>query len=221
MDSSIRILPLQKRGFSRLTIRPINPSTVRHRRLIGGFVMKNIFFLGLIVVTALAAGCAGTQYSLMPEKEGNRVVYTQQETGRKVTVEIGSAFSYEGETYRDRKGVRIAGYVFSGKPGKIFVARLLVSEFEKITGLDVPKNEDRLREFPPGTFFNEVYCDLVWAKAVTMGDEIVIAAYKKELLDEGITCEAIDSLDAFSTRYPEVVESFNKVGEQSIQMHAQ
>ena len=183
--------------------------------------MRKQLFVLLACFVAVATGCAGTRYAMAPSQEGNTVIYTQQETGRNVVVEIDSAFSYECETYRNRKGVRIAGYVFSGKPGKIFVTRLLVSEFEKITGLDVPKTEEPLREFPPGTFFNEVYCDLVWAEAVTMGKEIVVAAFKKELLDEGITCETIDSLDAFSTRYPDVVESFNKIGEQSIQMRAQ
>jgi hypothetical protein len=175
-------------------------------------------FAGLI---ALAIGCAGPRYAMAPDQEGNTVVYTQQETGRKVIVKVDSAFSYEGETYRDREGVRVAGYVFAGKPGKIFVTRLLASEFEKITDLEVPKIEGPFREFPPGTFFNEVYCDLVRAWAVAMEDEIVVVALKRNLLDEGITCEAIDSLDEFSARYPQMLETFNETGDRSIQIRVQ
>jgi hypothetical protein len=184
-------------------------------------MMNKMMLFLLVAFTVLTAGCVGTQYSLMPETEPNRVVYTQQETGRKVVVEVDSAFSYEGESYRDRDGVRIAGYVFSGTPGKIFVTRLRVSEFEKITDLDVPEVQDPFREFPPGTFFSEVYCDLVRARAVAMGDEIVVAAFKKSLLDQGITCEAIDSMDAFSTRHPQVLQMFNKVGDRSIQIQVE
>ncbi len=183
--------------------------------------MKKPFFVLLACLVALATGCAGTRYAMAPSREGNTVVYTQQETGRKVVVAIAPAFSYEGETYRNRNGVRIAGYVFSGKPGQIFVTRLLISEFEKITELDVPKTEEPLREFPPGTFFNEVYCNLVRARAVVMGDEIVVVALKKNLLDQGITCEAIDSLEAFSARYPQVLKTFNETGDRSFQMRVQ
>lgn len=183
--------------------------------------MKKPLSAILACVIVLATGCAGTRYAMGPSREGNTVVYTQQETGRKVVVAIDPAFSYEGETYRNRNGVRITGYVFSGKPGEIFVTRLLASEFEKITNLDVPKTEGPFHEFPPGTFFNEVYCDLVRARAVAMGAEIVVAALKKNMLDQGITCEAIDSLEAFSARYPQVLKTFNEAGDRSIQMRVQ
>lgn len=183
--------------------------------------MKNTLFLGMAVFLAVAAGCAGTRYSMAPSQEDNTVVYTQQETGRKVIVEIDPAFSYEGETYRNREGIRVEGYVFSGRAGKIFVTRLLVSEFEKVTDLNVPEIEGPYRVFPPGTFYNEVYCDLTRARAVAMGDEIVVAAFKKSLLDQGITCEAIDSLDALSARYPQALEAFDAAGDRNFQMRVQ
>ena len=184
-------------------------------------MMKNTLLLGMTIFLALSAGCAGPRYAMAPSQEGNTVVYAQQETGQKVVIDIDPAFSYEGETYRNREGVRIAGYVFSGKPGKIFVTRLLVSEFEKITDLDVQEMKEPVREFPPETIYNEIYCDLVRAQAVAMGDEIVLVAFKKKLLDEGITCEAIDSLDSFSSRHPDVLKTFNETGDRSIQMRVQ
>ena len=183
--------------------------------------MKKPFLVMLAGLVALASGCAGTRYAMAPSQEGNTVVYTQKETGRKVVVEIDPAFSFEGETYRNREGVRVAGYVFSGKPGKIFVTRMRISEFEKITDLDVPEIEEPVREFPPGTFYNAVYCDLVRARAVAVGDEIVVVAIKKSLLDQGITCEAMDSLDAFSTRHPQTFAAFNEAGDGSIRIRVE
>jgi hypothetical protein len=54
-----------------------------------------------------------------------------------------------------------------------------------------------------------------------MGDEIVVAAFKKSLLDQGITCEAIDSLNALSARYPQLIEAFDAAGDRSFQMRVQ
>lgn len=183
--------------------------------------MNKLFLIVMAAIMVLGIGCAGPWYSLAPHQEDNLVVYTQGATGRKVAVEIAPAFSLEGKTHRNHKGVRIEGYVFSGEPGKIFVTRLRTADFEKITGLAIEPANEPVRQFPPETFYNEVYCNLVRAKAAVIGDEIVIAALRKNLLGEGITCETIDSLDAFSTRYPQVIDTFTDTGDRSIQMRSE
>jgi hypothetical protein len=180
--------------------------------------MRNTFLSIMAAFMLLGIGCAGPKYSLVPSQDDNLVVYTQGATGQKIIVEIAPEYSFEGKSHRDHKGVRIEGYVYSGQPGKIFVTRLRTADFEKITGLAIEPANEPVRQFPPKTFYNEIYCNLVRAKAAVIGDEIVIAALRKSLLDGGVTCETIDSLDTLSARYPREIEAFNDTGDQSIQM---
>jgi hypothetical protein len=121
---------------------------------------------------------------------------------------------------QDRKGVTVKGYVFSGDAGKVYVTRLSLEEFTKITGIEVAAAEDPVRLYPPKTVYNPVYCDLVRAHAATVGDEIVLAGFKKSLLAAGITCEAFDTLEALSDSHPGLVDAFDDAGDRYIQMRA-
>jgi hypothetical protein len=147
------------------------------------------------------------------------VVYAHGGGRPEVAVRIDPDFTYKGKSLRTHKGVAVEGHVFSGKPGEIFVARLFVSEFEKITGLQVSGIDEPFREFPPATFYYEIYCSLTRGRAVVVGEEIVVAAMKSSLLARGISCEDIDSLEILSKRSPETVLAFEETGDRSIQIH--
>lgn len=181
--------------------------------------MSRPIFAMLACLTAMWIGCAGPRYALTSHHEDQQVVYAHGGGSPKVVVGVAPDFAYRGETSRTRNGVEVKGHVFSGKPGEIFVARLFVSDFEKITGLDVPAVGEPFREFPPATFYDEIYCSLTRARAVVVGEEIVVAAMKSSLLAQAISCEDIDSLQILSKRFPETVLAFEETGDRSIQIH--
>jgi hypothetical protein len=167
-----------------------------------------------LVITAV--GCGSPGHTLRPQRENNRIVYSDPRTGRGVIVEIDSSFRYEEKITRMREGVEVEGFVFSDASGQVLVARLTIDEFRKITGKQVDPAAEPVRQYPPGTFFNPMYCDLIRAHAATVGDEVVFAAYKRSLLQDGITCETLNTLEALSSKYPDRVEAFNVATDRSI-----
>ena len=181
--------------------------------------MKKTFVLMIVCLTVLSVGCVGPEYALTSRHKDRQIVYTHGDGSPEIVVGVAPDFAYRGETSRTRNGVEVKGHVFSGKPGEIFVARLFVSDFEKITGLDVPAVDEPFREFPPATFYDEIYCSLTRARAVVVGEEIAVAAMKSSLLAQGISCEDIDSLQILSKRFPETVLAFEETGDRSIQIH--
>jgi hypothetical protein len=163
-------------------------------------------------------GCAASPYSVSPQRDNNRLVYTHSQLGQSVVVEIDAAFQYEGKVRRVVKDVPVEGFVFTGPSGRIYATRLFIDEFETITGIDIPEAGDPARRFPSGTFYNKYYCELTRAHAAALGDEIVLAAYKKSLLSDGITCETIDTIDALTRAHPNRVEKFIRDGDRNIRL---
>ncbi|GEM_PF-2253131 len=181
-------------------------------RLMGG---------GVLLLLLLQAGCASRQPDVVQCRMGGRVFFTHSKTDRSVVVEVEPPLRFSRIVDKVYRGVPIRGYLFTGPDGEVFVTRIELQDFEKITGWSLKPKERPIYKFPPRTIFNQASCHLVRSYTCLLANSVVVAALIKNVGEAKGECKRWDSLESLASDSPELVSWINQKAKTYIKMRCQ
>ena len=187
-----------------------------------GNIMKEIWNSCLLVlIIAGFLGCTGLKASVSHTRQGNEITYADKKAGHHVRVVVSKPFEYKDIVTRENQGITIKGYQFVKNDDQILVTRLHKTDFQTLTGIRVETDATEFIRFDPFTFFDKPDCKFVRTHIHTVSEFLIIAAYFKSLDRNTTPCDDWMSVEDVSAAEPELLETFNREADSSIQMRGE
>ena len=179
--------------------------------------ISNGFLLSLL----LLAACTSRHPDVVQSRMGGRIFFTHSATNRSVVVEIQPPLRFSHIVDKVYKGVPIRGYLFAGPDGKVFVTRIEIQDFQKITGWELKPKGRPLHEFPPRTVFKQASCHLVRSYTCLLYDSVIVASLIKDVKGPQGKCEKWKDLESLVLDNPKLISWINQKAQAYIKMECQ
>lgn len=175
--------------------------------------MKRLMIV--LPVLMLLLGCA-VKSDLAEGRSGNTVTYALPDSDDFVTFTVGGDFVYERPFDKEFMGLGMAGYLFSSGDGcRLLVTKVPRDGFEDLIGRDIQAPAKGTKTYEPRTAYLGRLCRLARFYIVSLGTEVA-GAIKIKSFKHGETCLGWEDLEELTARHPEMVETFNKSGDQAV-----
>lgn len=175
--------------------------------------MKRLLILFSLL--ALLFGCAA-KGDLAEGVDGNTVTYALPDSDGSVTFTVGGDFVYDRPFDKEFMGLGMTGYFFTSGDGcRLLVTKVPRDGFEDLIGREIKAPDEGTKTYKPRTAYLDRLCRLARFYIVSLGSEVA-AAIKIKSFKHGETCLGWDGLDELKAKHPEMIEEFDRSGDQAV-----